>query len=92
MDGSETVACTPAVPLTACRAPDIVVVREVGHDGRDGVRLKRMGICEGRRIQLIHDGDPMILRVVGSRIGVSRRLAATILVTVCPECHGEPNP
>jgi hypothetical protein len=44
------------------------------------VRLKRMGICGGRQISVLQAGDPMILRVVGARIGLSRELAATVVV------------
>ena len=46
----------------------------------DAVRLKRMGICVGRRVQLVQAGDPSIVRVVGCRVGVSRRLAECIFV------------
>lgn len=51
-------------------------------------RLMSMGICAGRRIELIQHGDPMIIKVFGSRLGVSRRLANRVLVSVCerPSC------
>jgi Fe2+ transport system protein FeoA len=46
-------------------------------------RLKSMGLCEGRKIMMIKAGDPMIVRVLGSRIGISARLAHNVLVLPC---------
>jgi Fe2+ transport system protein FeoA len=43
-------------------------------------RLKALGVCLGRRVQLVKSGDPIILRVLGSRIGISARLARNIRV------------
>jgi Fe2+ transport system protein FeoA len=53
---------------------------EITGEGERVVRLKRMGICSGRHITIVQSGDPMILRVVGARIGLSRELAATVIV------------
>lgn len=46
-------------------------------------QLMAMGVCVGRRVELIKAGDPLILRVLGSRIGLSSRLAAGVWVTTC---------
>ena len=48
------------------------------------VRLKRLGICTGQEIAVLAAGDPMIVRVAGARIAVSRHLAASVIVTQCP--------
>ncbi len=48
-------------------------------------RLQVMGICNGRTVMLVRRGDPLILRVLGSRIGVSARLAANVEVEACPD-------
>ena len=53
---------------------------EITGEGEQVVRLKRMGICGGRHITIMQSGDPMILRVVGARIGLSRELATTVIV------------
>jgi Fe2+ transport system protein FeoA len=55
--------------------------------GDDGVRLKRLGICVGRPIELEQAGDPMVLLVVGARVGLSRQLASKILVV--PHTDGD---
>ena len=44
-------------------------------------RLMAMGLCVGRRIEVIRQGNPLILRVMGARIGVSGRLARQVTVT-----------
>jgi Fe2+ transport system protein FeoA len=50
-----------------------------GDDG-DAVRLKAMGLCLGRRVQLVKGGDPLIVRVIGTRVGLSARLAEQVFV------------
>ncbi len=86
-----TSTTTPVVPH---RSPKILalhqlppqgcaVVHHVEASDDDMHRLMTLGICAGRRIELVQKGDPMILRVFGSRLGVSRRLAERVLVTQC---------
>ncbi len=60
--------------------PGTFVCVRTDAEGRDGVRLKRLGICEGRTLTLVTAGDPMILEVVGARIGISRQLAGHVVV------------
>ena len=74
----------PAV--TTSKLSDLVnsgsfFVEDIEDRGEETIRLKRLGICENRRIDVLQTGDPMIVRVVGSRIGVSRSLARSIQVT-----------
>ncbi len=52
--------------------------------GEDEIeRLKSMGVCVGRRLMLIRPGDPMIVKVLGTRIGISARLADRVMVIRC---------
>lgn len=53
-------------------------------DPEDAIKLKAMGICLGRQVQLVQAGDPLIVRVLGTRIGLSGRLATGILVELTP--------
>ncbi len=66
------------LPLHTC-----AVVHHVEAEDDDMRRLMTLGICAGRRLELIQRGDPMILRVFGTRLGVSRRLAKRVLVQAC---------
>ena len=59
------------------------VVEKVSADDADLARLMAMGVCAGRKVELIQHGDPLILKVYGSRIGISRRLAERIMVSSC---------
>jgi len=58
-------------------------IREVEAGDVEIERLQAMSICRGRRVRLVRAGDPLILRVLGTRIGVSARLAAHVLVEPC---------
>ena len=74
-DQPDLSAFTPIHKLHAHQVAEIKYV-DAAHDDID--RLKAMGICQGRRVQLIQAGDPLILKVVGVRIGVSARLAKCV--------------
>lgn len=54
-------------------------------DAQDGSadQLMAMGVCIGRQVEVVKCGDPLILRVLGSRIGLSARLAQRVYVTSC---------
>jgi Fe2+ transport system protein FeoA len=55
------------------------VARVVG-DAGDVSRLQAMGLCQGRLVEVLRSGDAWIVRVLGSRVGISQRLAAAVLV------------
>jgi Fe2+ transport system protein FeoA len=59
------------------------IVREFVAGEGDADALKTMGVCVGRKVMLIQPGDPLILKVMGTRLGVSARLAARVLVEPC---------
>jgi ferrous iron transport protein A len=63
------------------------VVCRVETDSEDMRRLKTLGICVGRRIEVIKTGDPMIVRVFGSRLGMSAALASRVWLEVCTPAH-----
>lgn len=64
----------------------VLVVQRVEAESADALRLKRLGICEGRRVQIVSGGDPLVLRVVGTRIGLSRRLGLCVHARPCEHC------
>ena len=67
-------------PITSVHTGCRLTVTHVDAAAEDSVRLKRIGVCEGRSLQLLQDGDPIIVKVVGSRVGISRQLASQVLV------------
>jgi Fe2+ transport system protein FeoA len=70
------------LPLRTC-----AVVRSVSTDDEDTQRLKTLGVCVGRRVELVRAGNPLILKVFGSRLGISAELAARVQVEVCTPDH-----
>ena len=63
----------------------IVEMNEPDQEPAD--RLKALGLCVGRRIELLKAGNPMILRVLGSRIGLANRLAKRITEDACHQTN-----
>jgi len=59
------------------------VVQEVEAQDEELERLMAMGVCGGRTVELVQLGDPLILKVYGTRVGVSARLASKIRIIVC---------
>ena len=71
------------VPLDQIEIGHCARVTEVDASEADVEQLMAMGVCVGRRIMLMQTGDPMILKVLGTRIGVSARLARHVKVQPC---------
>lgn len=72
--------------LKTGQCAEILHVTEDSADDEAALKLKRMGLCEGRRIELLRNGDPLTLRVAGTRIGLSRQAAKAVQVRVCSAC------
>jgi Fe2+ transport system protein FeoA len=73
----------PQIPLDQLKPLHCGVVVEVQADHDEHERLMAMGVCAGRTVELIQVGDPLILKVYGTRVGVSARLASKVLVDPC---------
>ena len=63
------------------------VVRSVDTEDEETQRLKTLGVCVGRRVELVRVGDPLILKIFGSRLGLSAELARRVQVEVCQTGH-----
>jgi Fe2+ transport system protein FeoA len=63
------------------------IVCSIDKDDDESRRLKTLGVCVGRRVELVHPGDPLILKVFGSRLGLSAGLAARVQVKICQPDH-----
>jgi len=73
----------PSIPLDSLRPRECGIVAGVDAPDADLERLMAMGVCAGRSVELVQRGDPLIIRVYGTRVGVSARLAGRIHVSVC---------
>ena len=58
-------------------------VRAIEADDDDSQRLKTLGLCVGRQVELIQAGNPLIVRVFSSRLGLAAELAARVHVEAC---------
>jgi Fe2+ transport system protein FeoA len=79
-DSFATTAAPTWMPLNALGDGVLAQVVDVVAETDDAVRLKSLGVCLGRRVQLVKGGDPLIIRVLGARVGLSARLAAGVVV------------
>ena len=71
------------IPIDQLHPRQVARIKQIEANNDDITRLKAMGICQGRRVQLIQAGDPLIVRVLGVRIGLSARLASHVIVEPC---------
>lgn len=71
-----------AKPLSEFQPGECGVIQDLG-EGKSSSRLQSMGICLGRTVEVVKQGDPLILKVYGSRIGLSGRLASQIQLQPC---------
>lgn len=72
-----------AVALDTLRPHECGIVAGVEAQDDDLERLMAMGVCAGRTVELVQRGDPLIVKVYGTRVGVSARLASRISVKIC---------
>ncbi len=71
------------IPMDQLQPGQCGVVHEMSLGPIDSNRLKAMGICPGRRVWLVRSGDPMIVKVMRSRVGLAAVLAEQVTVEVC---------
>jgi len=63
------------------------VVRHIENADHALHRLMAMGLCVGREVEVVRQGNPLILRLITARVGVSSRLAQQILIEPSPVRH-----
>jgi len=72
---NKTVISLSEASIGTYRCVDFGVVGDVA------IRLKQLGLCRGLVLQLVATGNPMILRLGQTEIGLSRALADSVRVT-----------
>lgn len=80
----------PVISLTQLVRGSCGTVVDVLAEEDDAARLKRLGVCAGRVVQLVQKGDPMIIRVLGCRLGLSARLAEIVQVRPVADAPAAP--
>jgi Fe2+ transport system protein FeoA len=56
------------------------VVQRIDHADAAVRRLMAMGLCVGRDVEIVRQGNPLIVRLLGARVGVSGRVARRVFV------------
>lgn len=69
------------IELAALASGDRGTVASVLGDGRAAMRLKALGICEGRQVQVLRTGAAWVVRVGASRIGIARELVGSVMMS-----------
>lgn len=82
----------PGVPADRLDAGECGLICHIDGDHEDIERLKTMGVCLGRRLHMVKSGDPMIVSVMGTRLGIAARLARHVFLRLddgrpCHERH-----
>ena len=75
VDPDPAVFAATRLPAGACG-----LICGIEGDREDVERLKVMGLCLGRRLHVIKSGNPLIVSVMGTRIGLARELAEFVSV------------
>lgn len=76
----------PAVPLTTMPAGAVATLHEV-RDAEARPFLRALGLRDASRLRLCQAGDPCIVQVRTTRIGLSRAVAQHLLVV--PDLTGD---
>ncbi len=68
------------VPADRLDAGECGLICYIDGDHEDIERLKTMGVCLGRRLHMVKSGDPMIVSVMGTRLGLAARLSRHVFL------------
>ena len=71
-------------PLSCVRAGQVVCIRELATTPELQVRLREMGFSEQQRIKLVSQNSSIICQVCNARLGISKKLAESIMVEYVP--------
>lgn len=75
------------VSLDVLKPRVCAVVRSIETEDDEVKRMKTLGICIGRQLEVVRAGDPMVVRVFGSRLGISASLGARVWLEICENGH-----
>ena len=71
-------------PLSRVQAGTTVCIRELTTTPEVTDRLREMGFCEDQKIKLVARESNLICQVCNARLGISQKLADSILVEALP--------
>ena len=74
-------------PLSCVKAGQVVCIRELATTPEIQARLREMGFGEQQLVKLVSRNSSIICQVCNARLGISKKLAESILVE---HVHAEP--
>ena len=74
----------PLCPLNHVPPGTLVRIKQLSATPEMAGRLREMGFCEEQRIKLLQKHTNVICQVCNARLGISTKLAETILVEPLP--------
>lgn len=70
--------------LTEARPGEVCRVEAVAAPPEHAARMAGLGVSVGRQLRIVRMGEPMVVQVYGSRIGLARAIASQICVSFEP--------
>ncbi len=71
-------------PLSRVEAGTVVCIKQLSTAPEITERLRELGFCEEQRIKLLTRQSSFICQVCNARLGISRKLADSIMVETVP--------
>jgi len=71
-------------PLSSVKTGSVVCIKKLAASPELRTRLREMGFGEQQRIKLVSRQSNIICQVCNARLGISKRLAESILVEAMP--------
>ncbi len=66
--------------LTELSAGEVCRVEAVDAGFENAARMAGLGVSIGREVRVVRAGEPMVVQIYGSRIGLARAIASRIRV------------
>ena len=67
-------------PLSRVKAGEVVCIKQLSASPEISDRLRELGFCEDQQIKLLTSSSTYICQVCNARLGISQKLADSILV------------
>jgi Fe2+ transport system protein FeoA len=80
-DAPVAASAAPTVPLTDLPKGAVAELRQVD-DTHSRAVLRSLGLTDGARLRLCRLGDPFIIQVRSTRIGLSKAVAQSVYVSL----------
>lgn len=85
-------AGTALCPLSSVEAGSVVCIKQFSTAPEMTARLRELGICKDQRVKVLGSEGTLICQVCNARLGLSEKIAKSILVEAVPAPHKKRKP